>query len=550
MHTDNITSDTELLTASDADNADSILAGLTPVTNPELEGESNGEDFSPSLDDNLELFAPKWSPPVLFGQLDTPEIPCNLLPTWVGEYAQAVSETIQTPSAMAVLYVLPVLATCLQDKFEVGPVSTGYSEPMCLWTLTSLPPASRKTAVVKELTLPLMQWEKYQAELLKPDIVKNESERRVAQKRIDELEKKAAKEDDDFERKRLVAQIDLQQRQMPQQIKAPQKWVSDVTPETLQNMLVDHNECMSVISDESGIFDVMAGMYNDGKVNMDVFLQGHAGSPVRVNRQQRSVVLEAPRVSFALSIQPALLQALGQGDKRKMRGNGALARILYAVPVSNIGTRDVRRSSSLPEAIKTRYEREIDALLNIKPPVDESGKKKFHRLTLSNDALQSWHDFAEFIEKNQGVGAKFESIQDWTGKLPGAALRIAGLCHVAEYGSEGSIISKVTIERALDLCKLLIVHAQAAFDLMGSERDIDDARYLLAEILKLKKDRVGRSELFSKGRFNRGKKERLDSAINILIDRHILSERREIKTRKPTQFYFVNPAIYDQSVLN
>lgn len=525
------------------------LSGQLVEVAPEtvIEVESLCDDFSPSFDGNLESLA-NWSPPVLFGQIDTPEIPCGLLPAWLGEHAQAVSDSIQTPPAMAVMLSLSVIATCLQGKFEVGPTSDGYLEPLCLWTVTVLPPASRKTAVVKALTRPLRQWEKYQAEKIQPEIVKVESVRRVTQKRIDELERKAAKEDDQIERAKLIEQIDLLQREMPQQIRAPKLWTSDTTAETLQNLLVDNNERMAVISDEGGIFDVMSGMYNDGKVNMDVFLQSHAAAPVRVERQQRSADLEAPHLTFGIAIQPAVLQDLGRGDKKKMRGNGALARFNYVLPISNIGSRDVTKNSPVPEALKAKYDREINGLLNINPAIDECGKVRSIKLTLSSDALQSWHGFARYIEKNQGAGAKFESIQDWTGKLPGNALRIAGLCHVAEFGSEVLVINKVTIDRALDLCELLIEHAQAAFDAMGAERDIDDARYLFSEILKLKKKSVGRSELFSKGRFKKGKKERLDSAINILIDRHIISERKEIKTRKPTQFYFINPAIYDEVI--
>ena len=56
-----------------------------------------------------------------------------------------------------------------------------------------------------------------------------------------------------------------------------------------------NNERMSILSDESGIFDILAGRYSNGVPNLDLFLQGHAGSPVKVNRGSRPpIAMESP----------------------------------------------------------------------------------------------------------------------------------------------------------------------------------------------------------------------------------------------------------------
>ena len=55
---------------------------------------------------------------------------------------------------------------------------------------------------------------------------------------------------------------------------------------------------MAVLSDEGGIYEVMSGLYSDGRANIDVFLKSHAGSPVRVDRGTRTAHLNHPLSSF------------------------------------------------------------------------------------------------------------------------------------------------------------------------------------------------------------------------------------------------------------
>ncbi len=47
-----------------------------------------------------------WPDPILPGQLPVPEIPADVLPSWVRDMVQAVAESTQTPSAMAVMLSL------------------------------------------------------------------------------------------------------------------------------------------------------------------------------------------------------------------------------------------------------------------------------------------------------------------------------------------------------------------------------------------------------------------------------------------------------------
>ena len=110
-----------------------------------------------------------------------------------------------------------------------------------------------------------------------------------------------------------------------------------------------------------------AGLYSGGNASLDVFLQAHAGSPVRVDRADREAYLDHPALVFGLALRPCILQDVASG--RRFRGSGLLARFLYAMPASNVGKRDVRRRSPIPQEVRNAYEAGILGLLDKRPMV-------------------------------------------------------------------------------------------------------------------------------------------------------------------------------------
>ena len=99
---------------------------------------------------------PQWPDPILPGQRRVPDIPASVLPDWLGAMAHAVSESTQTPPALAVMSSLAVLATVLQRRFEVAPYGDSYTEPLALWTLSATPSGTRKSAVLNAMLGPLV----------------------------------------------------------------------------------------------------------------------------------------------------------------------------------------------------------------------------------------------------------------------------------------------------------------------------------------------------------------------------------------------------------
>ncbi len=339
------------------------------------------------------------------------------------------------------------------------------------------------------LTEPLIAWEKGEGDRLRAEINRVFAQREVSKKRIEHLRAQAAKADKADERDKLRAEIERELESMPRERFAPRNFTNDVTGERLQQLLCEQDGRMSVISDESGIFAIMSGQYSGGSVNLDVFLQGHAGSAMRVDRQGRLAHLDKPAFSFCLAIQNAVLHDVAK--TRRFRDSGLLARFCYAVPASNIGQRDVRARTPVPPEVKTAWWDLIsDLLAGIKSPM---GKPAV--LDLSAEARETWLEFADLVEKSQGEGGRWGHISDWTSKLPGSALRIAALLELAESRATAETISTANVDRAVRLAYLLIAHAEAAFRLMGAADVEGDALAVLAWIQKNRLQQFTRREV-------------------------------------------------------
>lgn len=281
---------------------------------------------------------PEWSEPISLDMPLLPEISQGILPQWADNFVDAVAAATETPRDLAVMMTLGTLGACCQNKYEVQ-VVPGYVEPTNIWAQAALPPGERKTAVLIAVTKPLMDWEVEQAEVIEPEIVRIESERKTRIAHIEALRKKAAQGQDDsvnfVNRIREIADLE---GELPEVPRAPRVWTQDITPEKLGALMADHDQSMAGISDEGGIFDILAGRYSNGVPNLDLFLQAHSGSPVRVDRGSRPpVIMNHPALTMVLSPQPDVLQGLAA--KPGFRGRGLLARFLYALPASRLGYR-------------------------------------------------------------------------------------------------------------------------------------------------------------------------------------------------------------------
>ena len=364
----------------------------------------------------------------------TPAMPEDLLDGWLGTMARGIAEATETPFELPALLCLSAAATAAQGRFSVRP-EPGYFEPVNLWTAPAMKSGQRKTAVHKLATGPLVDWERVRCRETADERQAVESKVKTLQARAAKLRAQCAGEDDPRERDRLQEEIEELEASMPRIPVAPRLFTQDVTPEHLGTMMAEQSERMAILSDEGGIFDVLAGRYSGGIPNLDLFLQAHSGAPVRVDRGSRpSVVLDHPLLTMGLSPQPDVLRALS--TKPGFRGRGLLARFLYALPQSRMGYRDLD-PRQVPDSVAGRYAEGLHRLLEILPREDaEAGTVHPHVLALDGGAYGAWKEHQRRVEVELRETGRFAGMTDWAGKLPGAVARLAGLMHCARWALE------------------------------------------------------------------------------------------------------------------
>jgi hypothetical protein len=484
-----------------------------------------------------------WQAPISLQSATLPPWPDDVFPAPIQAFVSALAVSTETPPELSALMVLATLSAAAQGKYRVR-VKPDYFEPVNVWTCAGLPPGSRKTAVQGAATAPLSAWEKVQREFVEPAIKQAQSDHATIIERISHLRKQAAKaKGAEFESlKKEIAQLEVDLPEIPT---APQVWAQDVTPENLGTIMSDNSERMAILSDESGIFDILAGRYSGGIPNLDLFLQGHAGSPVRVNRGSRPpVFMQNPALTFGLSPQPDVLRGLT--EKPSFRGRGLLGRFLYALPASNLGYRTLDARPMLPDT-RARYEGILTAMLNHKAASNDAGEPCPHILKVSSEALHAWQTFAHKVEAGMREGGTYAHLTDWAGKFPGAVARVAALLHIARRALIRPWEHEISLEdmtAALRMGDTLSAHALAVFDLMGADPALDGARVVLRWI-----EREGKPEFTfrdchyaHKTRFKRATE--LEPIIDVLVERHYIRPRAAKVAHRPSRIFEVNSALF------
>ena len=292
--------------------------------------------------------------------VQVPPFPVDALPGPIADHVRAIAEATQTDPAMAGTSALTVLAAC-NGGHAVVEVRRGWTEPLNIYTVTIADVAERKSAVQSAMVEPINHAEKRLDDEGKADRIAAATRKKVATDRAAQLQRTAAKIDDEDARTTATneAITAVAWAEMMNAPPAPRIVAGDITAEAVAEVLADQGGRLAIISAEGGVLDVIAGRYSN-MPNLDVFLMGHSGDHVRIDRKSGPPVhIPRPALSFGLMIQPDVLRTIAK--RREFRGRGLLARFLYARPVSKLGSRKVR-TEPVPEPIKERYENVITEL--------------------------------------------------------------------------------------------------------------------------------------------------------------------------------------------
>jgi hypothetical protein len=337
----------------------------------------------------------------------------------------------------------------------------------------------------------------------------------------------------------------------------PRLIADDCSPERLGTLLRDQGGRMAVLSPEGDVFDLMAGRYSsNNSPNFGVYLKGHAGDDLRVDRVGRpSEFVKKPALTIGLAVQPDVLRGLI--DKPGFRGRGLLGRFFYSLPVSLLGRRNTK-AKPVPETVRSKYDDKVKKLASLPDERDDHGNLQPQSLELSSAGDLRMQTFEAWIEPQLAEFGELGSITDWAGKLAGAVARIAGILHMAEHADSKEPwrdqISKETIDRAISIGEYLVPHAHAAFAEMGADPGIEDAKHVLRWITHAGKQRFTKRDAFegTKGRFKRV--TALEPALQLLGEHGYIrgqsGDPKDGPGRKPSPVYDVNPLTYSHNSHN
>ncbi|WP_300645504.1 DUF3987 domain-containing protein [uncultured Desulfovibrio sp.] len=484
----------------------------------------------------------EWPEPVAFAGHDVPVLNLEALPSVLGDFCRELAEEKQVPPELVLSNALAVLATAAQARYVVR-VRDGFTEPLNLYTTSPLDPANRKSAVVEACTAPLREWEAWISEKMAPAVREAQSQRQTLEKFIEKKRGLAAS-------KKTLAEVQEAQReileledQLPEIPVIPRLLADNCTPEALAVLMAQTGGCISIITAEGGLFDVLAGMYSKGVANLDLFLKAYSGDGFRVDRRNSlPVILDYPHLTLGICPQPITIAE--RSAARIFRGRGLDGRFIYFMPESLLGKRKIEPAPMSP-GTRARFHDKVRSLLPTTWGSDMPGPTT---LELSDDAYQLWKKFALEVEKGLAPGGEFEGMTDWGGKLAGTVARIAALFHLVSHDRPEALkITLETMQRATCLGGFLAKHAQAAYGLMSSDDKTCGARRVLEWIQRKSLEAFTVRECWQamKQQTAFPHVEAVHNALAELEDRDFIRElpaqEKRGPGRKPSPTYAVNP---------
>lgn len=149
--------------------------------------------------------------------------------------------------------------------------------------------------------------------------------------------KKCQSKDD---RQALAAKIAQLKNEAPRLPASPRLLADDATPEALAALMAQQGQRIAMLEAEGGFFDTLSGRYSNGVPNLDAVLKAWSGEALRIDRRHAEpILLDNSTLTLILSAQPDVLTGLAQ--HASFRGRGLLGRMLFLLPRSRVGFRNI-----------------------------------------------------------------------------------------------------------------------------------------------------------------------------------------------------------------
>ncbi|MCK2238065.1 YfjI family protein [Crossiella sp. S99.2] len=483
-----------------------------------------------------------WEAPASLGtDRKLPAFPVEVLPAWMADQIRAVAEFTQTPRDLAGSIALSALATAAARRAVVV-IRPGWPEPTNLFLLVALPPGNRKSPVFDAMIAPIIAAEEQLKLLAEPRIEMAKVESRIAERDAEKAANLAALDDEHSVQTATEAALRARSITIPAQ---PRLIGDDGTPEAVAGVLAEQGGRLAILSDEGTIVANLAGRYSGGSPNFEVFLKGHSGGTMRVDRRGRAYEhVTNVALTLGLAVQPHVLRDLAAIPGGGVDEKGLLARFLFSLPHSTVGY----RATDVPPVsaqVANAYHRQLTELtLRLNDRAEHPAE-----LAFSPEANAAMRALQAEIEPRLRPRADWAHITGWGNKYAGSVARLAGLLHLARHTDipDRTPITADTFAGARQLGEYFAAHALAAFEHMATTPTDDTALAVLRWIERTPQISFTRRDAFAATRSSRIRRVTdIDPALTMLEDLgHIRRapepDRAGARGRKPSPVYFTHP---------
>lgn len=378
-------------------------------------------------------------------------------PKALWEMVDAVSETYQVPRDLPFMLSLAILAIAVggRRRVRVGP---DWVEVLSVYSVVGLPSGERKSPVISRMSGPLRKVETEHIEAERPKVAQAKHKRELYESKVTKIKRKGDTSEKGMAEFEQAVKL-LESTEVPT---LPRLLADDSTPEAMARIMSDQGGRLGVLSAEGGLFATLAGRYSSGVPNLDLVLKAWSGDECRIDRVSREpIILPEPVLSIGLAIQPATISGMAEG--KNFRGSGLLARFLYALPASMVGTRAID-PPPLADGVERGWTERLEALT--RAMLSETTAE----LNLDDDARKQLIEFQRALEPRlHPERGDLAHIADWANKLAGELVRLAALFTLFEEPTATEVNGEMMAE-AIDLADYFISHAVDAFELMSGRR--------------------------------------------------------------------------------
>ena len=434
--------------------------------------------------------------------------PSDCLPDGLQQAVEAIADEVQAPIALAAFAVLGSVAHLAMRLTNANHPKVG-AMPCSLFLLSQAQSGDRKSACFNLATYPISKLERDARELHKKDSEQIRCEADAAKGKTEKAE--------------TLAQIAPDPRTLYTD-GTIQKIESDFVNGSAPALSFSTDEGASLLAGHSLKSDTRAAslgsltkLFDGGGVQRDRVLDGQSGFRFDV------------RFGLFLSAQPVVLQSTLSDPM--LRGQGFLARFLFAAPQSLAGTRFLdpsRLHSKASDRAEIRaYWADIAYMAAAPLSLNEHGGLELQTIRMENEAQKVWLAFFNETEQRQAAEGDLNHLSAFASRAGELAARIAAVYaayrHYGQRCDMGLAVTQDDMQRACRLVGYSLNEWQAQANSSNlSQREID-AKQLL-DVLHGKAWADTTRQLIAQNAPNRLRKDkdRRNAAIEELIERRWL----------------------------